>query len=517
MQRLPCLALAALVPACLADDSSDDCDGKCDAPVDETCEDARYGDGQCQLDLECAAPDIDCFVTFETDAEATEWFGKFEEVLAKEELREPRKLLPQSDPRYQAMRDLLDEGWESYSKLRDVGDLADFRVGLVLVEDPNVNAFVAPDLDLTRAGLAVMVQTGLIDNGGSPDALMGLVMHELEHAVGLHVNPEVKLGFRRFYQVPPGAPEPFGFEQSTDPVAEEALLALLQIGQEVGLQPLAELNGMPLPPGMFSTTLQLAHQSGLQNNEAACEDASAGLELLAELAAAHTEPLGGALEPGDEAESLDYITGEYLTALRDSCLAGSTASLFDFMSAQLGASPEDIRAGTDPEDLALVDGKHVVDAIVAVGLDRYGKINSIDDTLYEETGGGIESLRYYTTEEAADDVTIEVLRGAGAAPDGLASFLLNFLPPDAREACEAVIASGEVPPYGVDLVDDHHATCWRVWHIQELAAHTASSAASRARRAPRVELADRIRDLGPRSSWPRPFRLGDTIPDCLSR
>lgn len=517
MHRGLIIALVTLVSACAGGDRPDTCDGKCDAPND-VCSDARYGDGQCNLDLDCATPDIDCFVTFDSDAEATEWFSKFEAMLADEELRQPRALLPQSDPRYAAMRELLDAGWESYQKTRAVGDLADFRVALVLVDDPTVNAFVAPDIDLAHAGLAVMVHTGLLDAGGTPDALLGLVMHELQHAIGLHVIAEVKQGFRRFYQAPADGPEPFGFEQSTEPVAEEALLALLEIGQEVGLQPLPELNGVPLPPGMFATTLRLAHQSGLQNNPAACDDTDAAIELVGELAASHTDALSGALVPGEDAASLDYLTGELVATLRDSCLAGSTASVFDFLSAQLGASADDLRAAASPEDLALLDDKHVIDAIVAITLDRYAGIERIDDALYRDTGGGIDSLRYYTTEEAADDVTVEVLRGAGASADGLASFLLGILPPAARAECEAVIDAGEVPAYGVDLVDDHHATCWRVWHIRELAARQGGAAGSALRRAPgRTPLADRIRELAPTTSWPRPVRLGDSIPDCLRR
>jgi hypothetical protein len=517
MQRLKLLALTTLVPACLAGDNPETCVGKCDTPVD-SCADVRYGDGQCNLDLECKTPDIDCFVTFESDADATEWFARFEEVLAEEELREPRPLLPQSDPRYAAMRELLDEGWESYRAHRNVGDLGDSRVALVLVDDPAVNAFVAPDLDLSRAGLAVMVQTGLIEAGGSPEAMFGLVMHELEHAIGLHVIPEVKDGFRRFYQVQPGAPEPFGFEQSTDPIAAEALLALFVIGQEVGLQPLPELNGLPLRPGMFADTVRFAHQSGVENDPASCGDADAGLELLVEFVGAHTDTLAGALVPGSDADSLDFLTSEFLAALRDPCLAGSTASLFDVLAAQLGASAADIRAATSPEDMALVDGEHLVDAIVAITLDRYAKIDAIDDTLDRETGGGIESLRYYTAEEAADDSTVAVLRNAGAPPDGLASFMLGMLTPADRAECEAMIASGEVPPYGVDLVDDHHGTCWRAWHIRELAARPDGAAGTPLlRQTPRPPLADRIRALAPSSSWPRPIRLGDTIPDCLVR
>jgi hypothetical protein len=514
--RLSPLLLPIALLGCGADDT-ESCQGKCDDlnPGGE-CTDARYADGSCDLDLDCAAPDLDCFVTFEDDAEATEWFAKFEEVLAGEELREPRALLSSDDPRYARMRELLDRGWESYTAAIPVADLADFRPGLVIVEDPSVNAFVAPDLDLERAGLAVMVQTGTLDLGGTDDALLGLIMHELEHAVGIHFHPEVKARTTRYYQVAPGEAEPFGFEQASDPDIGEAIELLIATGREVGLQPHAELNGMPLFTGMFFTTLQLAQQSGTEKDPVACEDAGAGFDLTIELLVSHFRSLDGSLDLGAEGADLEYITGEYFDTLKNDCLADSTATLFDVLAFQLGATPEQIRAQTTPEDLALVDGEHVIDALRLVTLDRYDRINAVEDVLASETGAGIDSLRYFTTEEAADDRTVEVLRGAGLEADGLASFFLDALmSPEDRAECLAIVEAGEVPPYGVDLADDHHATCWRVWHVQELAAAGGyrTGAARRAASSPTLGAELRQLDYQP---FPRPHRYGDYIPDCLA-
>ena len=46
-----------------------DGDGKADG--NGTCEDAKYGDGTCHIDLACGVPDIDCFQTYASDEEAT--------------------------------------------------------------------------------------------------------------------------------------------------------------------------------------------------------------------------------------------------------------------------------------------------------------------------------------------------------------------------------------------------------------------------------------------------------------
>lgn len=485
--------------------------GKCDAPTYE-CEDQRYGDGSCDLALDCPVPDIDCFHTFEDDAAASEWFGELEGMLAAEAGREPRALLPQSDPRYPRMRELLDRGWLSYQDAFPLGEVGEHRVGLVLVDDPSINAFVAPDPDLGRAALAVMVQSGVLDSDASDEELLGLVMHELQHAVGLHALPGRAEALRRYYQVRPGEPEPLGKSQPNDPAAQEALETLIGIGSEVGLQPYEELNDLPFFPGLLFTTMQLAHRAGIEHDAAACENAGAALELFGEFVQGHFRTLDGALMLGEDGGDLDFVTSEYAAALRDECLAGSTATIFDILAVQLGTTPDVLRSAIPADDLALLDDKPVIDAIQALTRDRYATIHAIDDALQSRSGAGIESLRYYSTEEAADDVTVPVLRQAGLHPDGLSSFFLAILPPDDRAACSAILDAGEVPPYGVDLTDNHHATCFRAWHLRQLAAATGGGEAER--RAPRPELERQLEALRP-GAWPRRDRLSDHIPDCF--
>jgi len=128
-----------------------------------------------------------------------------------------------------------------------------------------------------------------------------------------------------------------------------------------------------------------------------------------------------------------------------------------------------------PEDKALVTGKHVIDAIRVLGEDRRAKMRAIEAKFVRDTGRPWSALRYFSTEEDADNTSVPVLRGAGLEPTGLGDFLGAFL--GATEAaCRQVIASDNVPPYGTDLVDDHHGTCWRVYNIDAYAKHTAKRA-----------------------------------------
>jgi hypothetical protein len=450
------------VAACGGDDGVDCTDGKCD----DYCADPRYGDGVCNTQLDCATPDIDCFHTFATDDEAAAWYGEFEAMAAQQEGRTPRALFTQADPRFARVRELLDRGWDAFAANRPVGDLRNHRPALVLVDDASINAFVAPDPDFKRAGFAVMVHTGVLGMDFTADASLGLMMHELQHAVGLHVIPEVKQRFQVFY-VAPDTGEPIGRDQTDDADARAAGSAWIAAGGEVGPQSDTTLGGLPTG-GDLLRVLSAVIQEGLAANATACEPAVDEVQArLGELAPV-TDPLSGAVA------TPDGFTARATTALarmRDECLPNFTKTFVEVVAGIAGVPPEQIDAMLSAEDKALIAGLHVVDAVAALAADRRAKMIALEDNFAATTGQPWSALRYFSIEEDADDVSVPVLRGADLDPAGLGTFLAVLLPK--RAACEAVIAAGDVPPYGVDLVDDHHATCFRIYHIGAFADATA--------------------------------------------
>ena len=50
------------------------------------------------------------------------------------------------------------------------------------------------------------------------------------------------------------------------------------------------------------------------------------------------------------------------------------------------------------------------------------------------------------------------------------------MPGDAPARCTDLLARREVPPYGADLSDEHHSTCWRAHHARQVAEHDARAA-----------------------------------------
>lgn len=462
------------------DDGQDDGSSACTAP--------EYGDGTCQPDIDCDAPDIDCFTFLDTQAEAEAWFLDFEEQLAAQEFREPRAVVPDSDPRFQRMRELLDEGWAAYQDVNPVGDLASHSPSLVLIEDPSVNAFVIPDLDTGNAGWAVMVQTGLLDQNASDQAMLGLVMHELEHAVALHIVADVKERLRTFY-VADGI-EPFGFEETEDPIAAEHGTAWRALADEAGPFPHPELGGLPFAGGQLDLIFKTVVDA--RNDDPAC---SGALTLLGQV----QNEIGATFSPIDadllvDDPSLPTRVDDALIALRDECLFDFQDSFIDVVAEIAGSTPEDVRASLPPEDLELVEGVHFIDAVADLTLDRRLRMREVEDAFTADSGLPWTAVRYFSYEEAADDATVPVLDVIGVDADGLAEFLFGAQDPDTQTACGEILDAAQVPPYGADLSDEHHATCWRVDHVEALAASglvtegltgsTTERAAAARRRAP---------------------------------
>ena len=463
------ISLTALFAGCAITESGDDvqCEGgKCDGGEDRCYAEARYNDGTC--DAECPEADIDCFVMFDDQAQASSWFAQLETRLATSESRAPRALIPPSDARFTRMRELLDRGWASYQKHMPVG-MIDQPPELVVIDDPTANAFVARDLASNKAAWVVMVQTGAMEN--QPDhSLLGVVMHELTHATKLHVLPGTGDRVRIHYQTTSGKPEPLGYKQKDDPRAREAITAWRALGEDAGAYAYAELHGMPAPGSLLSAVLNAAVAKA---DLSRCDTTVTAVNALSAFMAARTSPLTNLLEvstAADKAE-LSQLTHAFLTDVRDVCLAGSTLDVFQLMAEQFGVTPAQVAERFPVAEQAAIAGKHVIDQITYLAGDRHRRMREVAALLQQETGRDITTLRYFSTEEAADDSTVPVMRDMGMPVDSVGQFFIAVMPEATRNQCTALLDANTTPPYG-DLVDEHHAVCWRVAHVQQLGAAT---------------------------------------------
>lgn len=465
--RVGSIASAVFLLAAGCSGDIDGMEGDGDDGPDQTCDDPAYGDGTCDLDLTCEVPDIDCYVLFDGEPEARAWYMAIEEQIAASELREPRTLLPTSDAHYVRMRALLDEGWAAYREVKAVGELGALPPQLVVIEDPSVNAFVQGDGQ--KAAWSVMVYTGLMDVA-SDEQLVAIVMHELTHAVRLHVIPERKEAVRIHYLAPEGS-EPFGFQQTDDAQVHSALGDWRALAKDVGPLDAAPLVGFPLASGngtLYRTFVTAAKLWG-QAHADICAGPLGQVDQLSADIMTYYSSIDQTLHIDGLEENLMNAQNNALVAVRDQCMAGLTDSYITILADLNGKTEEEMRAMLPDEDEALVEGKHFVAAIATLINDRRIKMRAIEADFATATGQPWSRVRHYTSEEEADDATLPILQAMGRAPDGIAPGLALLEPEAARSECDDILGSG-TPPYGADLYDDHHANCFRMFHVRDLAA-----------------------------------------------
>lgn len=448
--RLSYLLLACALGACGGED---------DEPP--RCADPRYGDGRCDIETSCGAPDIDCFTTFETQADAQQWY---EATPTNTE----RPAAPASDARYARMQALIDDGWAAYQEIYEVGDLAKHRVQLVLIDRTNVNAFVLGNEG--KIGLAVMVHKGLIDADVSEDSLIGVIMHELDHAVKMHVFGEVKARIRAHYVAPVGS-EPLGFEQTDDATVGALLVEWANYNADlVGYHDDAELRGLPVG-GELTTAFEARLGKHVATNPAACQAAKQRYLMNLQEIAQGTNPIDGSVSfnPG---AGMIYL--QTMTALQNDCFANLTSDAITVVMEELGVSRAQVVASIDPARLADIEGKPFVQGVYNWGIIARTAMRDVQARFTTARGVPWSRLRYYSTEEAADDASVGILAEMGLEPTAIYDTLLK-LKPGVEASCRSLLASGAAIPYGENLTDDHHGDCWRAGHVEQVAARNASA------------------------------------------
>ena len=435
-------ALALVVAACGGGDE------------ETRCEDPKYGDGTCDAVTSCAAPDIDCFTTFATQAEAQAWY-------ATTSVAAERPPVPATEPRFARMQMLIDQGWEAYQSVYPVGDLKNFKVPLVLNMENLANAFVTSKD--AKSGLAIMVSLKFLDLNAPDEEMMGLVMHELHHAIELHTHPDIRNSFNRYYVAPPGS-EPFGYEQTDNPTARALIEEWIEYGDAIGYLDDAELRGFPFDGELFQV---FSKRLSMQPATTACNTARMNFTTLRNMVIGLRDPIsrGVSLNPSTAPQAfLDSMN-----ALNTNCFAGFTMDLVDVIAAHfmitraqaLAAIPADVQ----PMVVAPVG---YMQGVLNFHLALRTKMRDIEARFMTMTGQPWTRARYYSTEEAADDASVPVLRAMGLPPDGNGRMVAKLLP-GVEEPCRALVTSGAPIHYGENIDDNHHGACWRSGHIDALA------------------------------------------------
>jgi hypothetical protein len=426
--------------------------GKADG--DGSCTDAKYGDGMCHVDLGCGIPDIDCYEVYADDDAAT-----------ASATAAGIATLPTTDARYAKARTQLDKSWEMFKQHTPLGQLAEKHLGLVLVKDDTVNAYVYPGSMPGVAKFAVHIQSGLLDSAMTEDEFHGIMFHELTHLQKLHTSDEVYLRVRRYYVAPEGA-EPIGASQIDHAEVREAFLAWEKAVAFSGVFTDDELAGLP-----YGGEIHHVFTGFFQNEmsrKPACSDAIKKLsyrtaEPKASYSLFYDAPI---LTPEYKAQS------EALIAAVRACIGSDSLSFLSARQQLSGQLQSILASALTPADAAL-DGMPALDALLALQTDRRAKLVAMEQQFAMKTGRPWTSLRYFSSEEEADDHSARLTKLTGVAETGVTGFLFANLSAAETDLCKAALdAPSMPPPYGEYLIDEHHAACWRIAHARQVKAAT---------------------------------------------
>jgi hypothetical protein len=307
---------------------------------------------------------------------------------------------------------------------------------------------------------------------------------------------------RKYYVADPDF-EPIGFRQADDSTVRAVAEAWRGLASEAGPFMHEALGGLPFGgQGAIDRVLTGILTAELAAHPERCQEPMAALEALQAALFDVYSQLDADLHITDPT-ALRTNVEAVLALLRDGCLAERSDDLIDVIAA-LGATTRDaVLAEMSAEDQALVAGKHVVDGVAALLADRRARMRDLAETLRADRGAEWGSIRYFSFEEAADDRTVPVLSHLGLLPDGLGEFFLRIFDAPTRDACAAILDAGDVPPYGADLSDEHHATCWRTHHVRAL--RDDPTQARRLAPAPTADAAAERRRLGVSEHQPLPI------------
>jgi len=94
-------------------------------------------------------------------------------------------------------------------------------------------------------------------------------------------------------------------------------------------------------------------------------------------------------------------------------------------------------------------------------------MREIEARFAARTGQPWSRLRYYSTEEAADDSAAWTMKALGE--EGNIGISLSKLE-QIEAQCVPLVTGNQPIAYGENLVDEHHASCWRGGHYKAIQA-----------------------------------------------
>lgn len=409
------------------------------------------------------------FLIFQSRGELIQWqISRFEKM----GIPSP-PILAAADARYDRIQSQISIAWKGFQALYPNLVAADVPPPQLMIYDvPEADGHAAGyDLQEKLTPLYFVASTGLLSFDVSEDESLGFVIHELAHLVFQHSTPGEKEKIEKCYRVT-NSLEPLGETQIADSVVTQYVREWTRLSGLMGPYALPELKGLPvgwLRTGYLSSTLsnELSSAAQKETTPGLCKEAQDAYARFLEQYNAIVSPRDYSLLAPSTAERMQLAQSVQSTQEKiRACLNGPTPDLTTWWPVEGDFAASDRQIFAAQPTLA--------QAIEALTQAKQSEMSQL------ESSYTVSSLRCYTVEEQADDVSVRILYHMGRQdPAAIGEMILKaMLSKDEQKACRELIQSGAVPHYGI-LADDHHSPCYRLYHARAFLSFLKSSSVGR--------------------------------------
>jgi hypothetical protein len=406
---------------------------------------ASSSDNSASNSAAATAPAADAdYLVFQTRADADAWYQA-----NKADLMGPDApaMLPATDARVVRIQGIIDSLWPTVQQKFNVGMRSPFPM---IIDDTTVNAFAMYDPSAKAIPDVIFVFGGILSM--SDEDLTGVLAHEMGHMITKNAIPAYQRAMTKFYNAGPN--EQLGINAANDPDVQTFVQPYIDGAQIAGQLDFAELHGLPLAGGAL----------GQFFGDYAKQHISTSAECTTFRAA--MKQVGADLQAGATDDGVT-LSASQLTTLDTDVLAAQAASIPCLKPAAnqdiAGALTQNFgqpitldMLGLSPEQAQETVGKDAVTGLLDVLVDLRAQMRPVT------ASPAFPTTRNYTMEEQADDFSMTILFAQGKDPWIMGRGVENLGGPEAAARCEATLAAGKVPAYGID--DPHHTDCYRAFH-----------------------------------------------------
>lgn len=393
-------------------------------------------------------------------------------------------LVPCDNLKYEKMRLLLEEVWLAYQM-----QFPKFRLfptpHIVIYQRPDPDAAVSYDPETKKIPWFVNTTDSLLDNQISDEARMATLAHELGHAILKHPLNEAATKKSKFYFAKADH-KPIGHLQNDDMEARHLATEWLSHAEIIGSTHLNEIDNLPFGPFgnlIFPFIFKARLSADLMDSENVnCKIASSEWNifwgtLFGSRSLEDWSPRPSTTQLNLVADSTskfkDSITKCDLPKrtlrrlLNEPNVTGALQTTGSWYGQEVLSRTNELLSSME----SVVD----TSPNYAVGiLEATGKLRTNLKTI--ESTPKFSKLRFYSVEEEADDMAIEIMKSIGR-PEGVKTWMMDIMKvysamlgqPNEAANCQKTLENNQVPAYG-PLIDNHHSPCYRAYHNLQLVA-----------------------------------------------